>query len=194
MRKLRTRSSPSSAHTTRLPARFPCAQDSSPAATALEFSFQGLGPPPSPPPPQQLQPLGYAPSYAAGAAFDRTCELSEYGSLMSECIRAAFDAAAKRCLPAAPSPPLAARQLLTAAAAFDARQHGAGAPTALRYAFVPSPAFLSDLAAAGVAVCGSARGAEGGEAASRGSLRADEVRARAEASPARQPPHAELRH
>ncbi|PNH11484.1 hypothetical protein TSOC_001696, partial [Tetrabaena socialis] len=91
-----------------------------------------------------------APSTAAQASalYDKQAELEDHARLMSECIRAALEAAASK-LMLAPQPHAAARTLLDVAIAFDARQRSLGTPPVLRYTFMPSHEWLSHVAAAG---------------------------------------------
>lgn len=86
---------------------------------------------------------------ASSSLYDKRSELEEYGRLMSECIRTALETAAVK-LPACADPPAAARQLLDAVAAFDARQRSHTAPPSLRYTFMPSPEWLTAVAEAGM--------------------------------------------
>ncbi|KAG2497346.1 hypothetical protein HYH03_004507 [Edaphochlamys debaryana] len=129
----------------------------SPAAGPSDWRTQPQWPPkaaPAAPAPTPVPDARTAPATAASASvlYDKQAELEEYGSLLSECIRAALESAATRGLLAAPSPAAAARQLLDSAAAFDSRQRAPSAPQSLRYTFIPSADWLSQVAVAGVHV------------------------------------------
>ncbi|EFJ45134.1 hypothetical protein VOLCADRAFT_94524 [Volvox carteri f. nagariensis] len=87
---------------------------------------------------------------AASALYERQAELAEYSILMRECIREALEGAATRGLASSPQPHAAAQQLLEAVTLFEARQRSATTLTALRCAFIPTPDWLSRVAAAGV--------------------------------------------
>ncbi|GLC61690.1 hypothetical protein PLESTB_001792500 [Pleodorina starrii] len=91
-----------------------------------------------------------AASAAASVLASKQAELAEYNSLMAECIRSALEGASRRGLSGAPQPAAAAQELLEVASAFDARQRSPSALAALRYSFIPSPEWLSRVAAAGV--------------------------------------------